>query len=442
MTTKHYTCWRLLTMSKIWDWKEYYEELNHPEWGRKFTFIPFFDCKTKDITDTEFDITQVEYSLINFYDNEVHIRQAIKEASTSESTLVFHCNWEAPDFEQFPIEGEIKGFLEECEHGIDWVNILDVIDKLCQEYKVSKEVYLITAGHGVDTAHFKTMFYHINANTWFENYNHSFNYDLASLFVNTPPPGNAYHSVHWKHKTKAFNLLLGKPKPSRNYCMMLAKRHNLLERNMVSFNAMNHSIFLADKCYDSFSEEEKHWLSYTKQRLLDCEPLLDDNLYQNTFAIPGGKVWQQTLVSAVNEAMFTSSNIFLSEKTFRAIENFHPLVVIGQPGTLDILRQNNIDVFDDILDNSYDKIIEPLGRVVAVFQLLKDINNNLPDYVAKFNTKQVEHRLKMNYKYMQRNKKFIQHRYKVTDERSFVKRIIMREQMEDANDCPRYIWGL
>ena len=117
-------------MSNIRDWREYYEELNHPEWGRKFTFIPFFDCKTQDITDTEFDITQVAYSLINFKDNEVHIRQAIKEASVSESTLVFHCNWEAPDFEEFPIDGEIKGFLAECEHGIEWVNILDVLDKL------------------------------------------------------------------------------------------------------------------------------------------------------------------------------------------------------------------------------------------------------------------------------------------------------------------------
>ena len=175
---------------------------------------------------------------------------------------------------------------------------------------------------------------------------------------------------------------------------------------------------------------------------MDLEPLLDENLYQNTFAIPGGKVWQQTLVSAVNEAMFTSSNVFLSEKTFRAIENFHPLVVIGQKGTLDILRQQGIDVFDDILDNSYDNEIEPLGRVVAVFKLLKDIHINLQEYIAKFSTNQVEHRLKMNFKIMQRNKKYIQNRYRVTDSRSYVKRIIMREQMEETNDCPRYIWGL
>lgn len=439
---KHYIFWRLLMSSKVWDWKEYYEELNHPEWGRKFTFIPFFDCKTLDITDTEFDITQVEYSLINFNDNEVHIRQAILQASKDNATLVFHCNWEAPDFEQFPVDGEIKGFLTECEHGVDWVNILDVIDRLCKEHKVSNDVFLITAGHGVETAQYHTMFHHINCNTWFENYNHSFNNDLAGLYVHTPPPGNAYHSVHWKHKTKAFNLLLGKPKPSRNYCMMLAKRHDLINKNMVSYNAMNHSIYLTDKCYSSFTDEEKQWLNNTKQILLDCEPLLDDNLYQNTFAIPGGKVWQQTLVSAVNEAMFTSSNVFLSEKTFRAIENFHPLVVIGQKGTLDILRQQGIDVFDDILDNSYDNEIEPLGRVVAVFKLLKDIHINLQEYIAKFSTNQVEHRLKMNFKIMQRNKKYIQNRYRVTDSRSYVKRIIMREQMEETNDCPRYIWGL
>ena len=424
------------------DWDKYYEDCNFPEWGRKFIMIPFFDTNNKQSDDKKFAIEHAPYSLISLNEQHHHIEQVFKQAKEQDATLVFHCNWEAPDFEDFPVDGEIK--LEKfLKHKIGWenINILAVLDDYSQQYDIEK-VYLITAGLGVNFTKYKTNFVHINCNMWFEHYNHSFNYDLAQLFTHTPPPGNAYHSVHWQHKQKPFNLLLGKPKPSRCFSMMMSRRHNLIENNLVSFNAMNHTLYLDDPCYNSFSPQEKEWLRHHKTMLIDSEPLLDDHLYQNTYAIPGAKLWQQSLVSAVNEAMFTSTNIFFSEKIFRTFENFHPFVLIGQAKSLDHLRNEGFDLFDDILDHSYDNVTDGLGRVVKVFETLKDVNYRFRDYIDLFNNKEVEHRLKRNYKLIMNQKKMVKQRYLVSDSDSFVKRILFKEQREDNNDCPRYIWGL
>ena len=83
-----------------------------------------------------------------------------------------------------------------------------------------------------------------------------------------------------------------------------------------------------------------------------------------------------------------------------------------------------------------------LGRVVKVFETLKDVNYRFRDYIDLFNNKEVEHRLKRNYKLIMNQKKMVKQRYLVSDSDSFVKRILFKEQREDNNDCPRYIWGL
>lgn len=424
------------------DWDRYYEDCNFPDWGRKFVMVPFFETKTTQSEDPKFEIEHFPYALIQLNQRHNHFDQLFKQVKEEGSTLVFHCNWEAPDFEDFPVDGIIKKE-RYLPHKVGWegINILSVIDDYCQEHNI-EQIFLITAGLGVDFNKYKTNFVHINCNMWFEHYNHSFNYDLAQLFTYTAPPGNAYHSVHWQHKQKPFNLLLGKPKPSRCYSMMLSKRHNLIDNNFISFNAMNHTIFLDDECYNSFSEQEKQWLKDVKQMYVDCEPMLDDNLYQNTYAIPGAKVWQQSLLSAVNEAMFTSTNIFFSEKIFRTFENFHPFVLIGQAKSLDLLRKEGFDLFDDILDHSYDNITDGLGRVVKVFETLKDVHYRFNDYVDLFNNREIEHRLKRNYKLISSQKKMVKQRYWVSDIDSFVKRIIFREAREKNGESPRYIWGL
>ena len=62
-------------------------------------------------------------------------------------------------------------------------------------------------------------------------------------------------------------------------------------------------------------------------------------------------------LEVVNETTFDSvSNLFITEKTFRAIAVGHIFLICGQPGTLAHLKQEGFQTFDDLFDESYDNI--------------------------------------------------------------------------------------
>lgn len=62
-------------------------------------------------------------------------------------------------------------------------------------------------------------------------------------------------------------------------------------------------------------------------------------------------------LEVVNETVFDStSNLFITEKTFRAIAVGHIFLVCGQPGLLAHLKREGFQTFDDLFDESYDRI--------------------------------------------------------------------------------------
>lgn len=77
-------------------------------------------------------------------------------------------------------------------------------------------------------------------------------------------------------------------------------------------------------------------------------------------------IYNMTCGSVVAE---TSVNDFppLSEKTFHAFLALHPLMIVGVPGIVDYLRKQNFDMFDDLINHSYDKIPDSTLRIDRLF---------------------------------------------------------------------------
>lgn len=70
--------------------------------------------------------------------------------------------------------------------------------------------------------------------------------------------------------------------------------------------------------------------------------------------------------------------IFVSEKTWKPIANAQLFLIFGNPGTVGYLRDMGVDVFDDIIDHSYDSIDNWQARLHAIHhQLEKLINQNI-----------------------------------------------------------------
>lgn len=76
-------------------------------------------------------------------------------------------------------------------------------------------------------------------------------------------------------------------------------------------------------------------------------------------------LYNQTCGSVVTESLGGTS---ITEKTIHAFLALHPIIMIGHPGTVQYLRTQGFDMFDDLIDHSYDTIIEYKERTDSAME--------------------------------------------------------------------------
>lgn len=76
--------------------------------------------------------------------------------------------------------------------------------------------------------------------------------------------------------------------------------------------------------------------------------------------------------------------LFVSEKTWKPIASGQIFLVFGNPGVIGYLRSQGVDVFDDLIDHSYDFVDDWQQRLHLIHRQLKQlINKDLKDiYIA------------------------------------------------------------
>lgn len=111
-----------------------------------------------------------------------------------------------------------------------------------------------------------------------------------------------------------------------------------------------------DRSIDAYMQDQTN-------RHIDPSWILDSTFYQQSFC------------SVISETSMSSVIPNFSEKTFRAIANGHPFIILGSQGSLEFLKQLGFDTFDDIFDNSYDSVADEYQRMIAVFNTIDKINS-------------------------------------------------------------------
>ena len=79
---------------------------------------------------------------------------------------------------------------------------------------------------------------------------------------------------------------------------------------------------------------------------------------------------------------FFDNGVFVSEKVFNAMNYQQLFFYVGYKGTLRYLREQGYQTFDDIIDTSYDDIVEPGARLVAARKSLLDFLKQSTDTIA------------------------------------------------------------
>ena len=73
----------------------------------------------------------------------------------------------------------------------------------------------------------------------------------------------------------------------------------------------------------------------------------------------------------VTESVLNYPYPFTTEKTYRPIIEKRMFIILNSAGTLRVLKQQGFKTFDDIIDESYDNILDPELRVLAVAEQVR-----------------------------------------------------------------------
>lgn len=69
------------------------------------------------------------------------------------------------------------------------------------------------------------------------------------------------------------------------------------------------------------------------------------------------------------------SSIFITEKTFKAFKMLQLPIWWAVPGTVNCVREMGFDLFDDIIDHSYDSIVNESQRLSKVIHQIQQLNS-------------------------------------------------------------------
>jgi hypothetical protein len=83
----------------------------------------------------------------------------------------------------------------------------------------------------------------------------------------------------------------------------------------------------------------------------------------------------ETGLEIVLETIVDDQRWHLTEKTLRPIACGHPFVILGTPGILKYLRRYGFKTFSPVIDESYDDIQDPVERMQAIIDVMKNIAN-------------------------------------------------------------------
>lgn len=176
-----------------------------------------------------------------------------------------------------------------------------------------------------------------------------------------------------KFRHKHFMTLNGNPREHRLILVDKLIKDNIFDKGYVSCNPGR--ILLSQNEYRKqqiVSEDDfKDILKQKHIYYLDNGDLRNNN-YVSTYKGLPTQYWKDSCFSVVCETNFITSDktkpiLHTTEKTFKIFDNFHMGIWFATPGLVTYLRDNGFDVFDDIINHTYDEIEDDGQRFSAAY---------------------------------------------------------------------------
>lgn len=85
--------------------------------------------------------------------------------------------------------------------------------------------------------------------------------------------------------------------------------------------------------------------------------------------------FHQSYLHIVTETNHSHTQLFFSEKIFKPIVHWQPFVIVGNPGSLALLKEFGYKTFGDYIDESYDRDVDVESRLRKIFQAVTEFIN-------------------------------------------------------------------
>ena len=174
----------------------------------------------------------------------------------------------------------------------------------------------------------------------------------------------SYESDYISQKpTKLFNCFMNRICSFRQSWFYQFVRRNLLQNGNVSFLLDSRSPPCGKELYE---------LNFRGNEIFESEHILmQDQVPFINFTNDIDQVIIDSQFSLVIETYFDSpGTIAFSEKIFRAIQLPRPILLYSMPGSVKVLKDYGFELFDDIVDHSYDRETNDVKRQVMLLDQL------------------------------------------------------------------------
>jgi len=187
----------------------------------------------------------------------------------------------------------------------------------------------------------------------------------------------------WQFKNCAFNFMINKPRPHRLQLLELIHKHSL--------TSFSHSL-----CWQTSPVPSIPITDYRIGGEIKLNQGVKNGHYRNSATyqtLLQQQVFEPACVSLITEPAYTERQTIVTEKTIMAIYGGTIPVWVGGWRIADYMRDQGFDVFDDLIDHSYQDLEDPAHRVAQAVSLnLQLLRKPNPDF---FN--QYQHRLRHNF---------------------------------------------
>ena len=155
-------------------------------------------------------------------------------------------------------------------------------------------------------------------------------------------------------------------------CMFKDKISDIVK--FINWNFSNDQIHIKTLFQKGFNVFEKSILSITDERDI-YKSGHNDNI--TNFKNKLTEYYKNTFVEIISETSYTESCFLLTEKTLNSIYGCNFPIIICSQNSVEFLRNLGMDMFDDVIDHSYDKISDPIDRLYsAIVDNIELLTNN------------------------------------------------------------------